>query len=174
MRRTITLLALALTLTTITGCKNNKDTATETGTPESNKAELFAIADKFHEAFKKKDAMALKAISTEKGFYMGTDPNEVLNQMSFIDYLNKKLTNPAIGTIEYKVDRREINIDEDGQGAIIADQFTPIVFTQNIPWRMTAHVLKKDGKWIFDFISLSMTPNNDIVPAINIAAYQGQ
>ena len=105
---------------------------------------------------------------------MGTDPDEVYNQQGFIDYLMKKLGNPAIGTITYEIDRRETVIDENGNGATLVDQFTPIVFTQNIPWRMTAHLTKKDGAWKFDFISLSMIPKNDVVPYINMAAHKDE
>lgn len=176
MKRTITLFALAIALTVFTACNDTKkDSAIETAlTPDAAKGEAFAFADKFHEAFKKKDTKAIKEMTTNTGLYMGTDKTEVFSQDSFIQYLDGKLGNPAIGTIEYKIDRREVVIDEDGHSVIINDEFIPIVFTQNIPWRMTARAIKKDGFWKFDFISFAMTPSNDVVPAVNAAAYQGE
>ena len=176
MKRTITLFALAITLSAFTACNDTKkDTAAETTlTPDAAKSESFAFADKFHEAFKKKDTKTIKEMTSNTGLYMGTDKAEVFNQDSFIQYLSNKLGNPAIGTIEYKIERRETVIDEGGQSVIINDEFTPVVFTQNIPWRMTARAIKKDGAWKFDFISFAMTPSNDVVPSINAAAYQGE
>lgn len=177
MKKTITLLALALSLSiTVISCKDNKaktETENKVTDPESEKTAIFVTVDKFHTAFKTKKAEDVKNITTDTGFFAGTDPDEILNQQSFITYLMKKLTNPAIGTIEYEIDRREVIFGEDGDTAVIVDQFTPIVFTQNISWRMTGHLVKKDGAWKFDFISLSMVPKNDVVPAINMAAFQG-
>lgn len=175
MKRTITLLALALSLSMAVSCKDHKAAAKteKTETPEEIKKAVFAVADKFHTAFRAKKAEDIKNLTTENGFYMGTDPEEVLSQQSFANYLSAKLNNPAIGTIEYKIDRREVILD-NSDGVILVDQFTPIVFTQNIPWRMATHLIKVNGIWKFDFISLSMTPKNGIVPAINMAAYQGE
>lgn len=175
MKRTITLLALAMSLSMAVGCKNDKSRASteQSNDTETIKKEVNAVADKFHAAFKAKKADDIKNLTTENGFYMGTDPEEVLNQQSFTNYLIAKLNNPAIGTINYEIDRREVILD-NADGVILVDQFTPIVFTQNISWRMATHLIKVDGKWKFDFISLSMIPKNDIVPAINMAAYQGE
>jgi hypothetical protein len=174
MKKTITLLALALSLSTAVGCKNDKTADATENSAESKdiKTEVMTAADKFHAAFKAKKADDIKKLITETGVFMGTDPEEVYNQQSFIDYLMKKLGNPAIGTITYEIDRRETVIDENGNGVTLVDQFTPIVFTQNIPWRMTSHLIKKDGVWKFDFISLSMIPKNDVVPYINMAAHK--
>lgn len=175
MKRIITLSLLAFTLCTSVACKNDTiSVQTEISDPYVEKDSVFAVADKFHAAFKGKKTQDIKNLTLEKGFYMGTDPEEVFNQLAFENYLKDKLTNPAIGTIEYKIDRREINMDDNGQSAVIVDEFTPAVFTQNIPWRMTSHLVKKDGKWKFDFISLSMTPKNDVVPSVNAAAFQGE
>jgi hypothetical protein len=174
MKKTITLLAIALSVATAVGCKNDKTTATTENHAESAdiKTEIMAIADKFHASFKAKKADDIKNLITDTGVFSGTDPEEVYNQQGFIDYLMKKLGNPAIGTITYEIDRREMVIDKNGCGVTLVDQFTPIVFTQNIPWRMTSHLIKKDGVWKFDFISLSMIPKNDVVPYINMAAHK--
>lgn len=178
MKRTITLLALVLSLSMAVGCNDNKNTDGSTteknADPESAKADIYAIADKFHAAFKNKKIDELKMLIDDNGFFMGTDPGEVYSHQSFVDYLNKKLSNPAIGTINYKIDRREMIFEDNGEGVILVDQFTPDVFTQHIPWRMATHLVKKDNVWKFDFISFSLTPNNDVVPAINMAAYQGE
>lgn len=177
MKKTITLLALALSLSMAVSCKGDKAKAETESTPidpESAKSAIFATADKFHTAFRDKKAEDIKNLTTETGVYMGTDPEEVYNQQSFRDYLIKKLNNPAIGTIEYKIDRREIIFEDNSESAVLIDQFTPVVFTQNIQWRMVSHLVNRDGSWKFDFISLSMIPKNDVVPAINMAAYQGE
>ncbi|MHA3789223.1 nuclear transport factor 2 family protein [Flavobacterium hauense] len=176
MKKIISLLAIALSLYTAVACKEDK---ARTGIeneknvdPKSAKSDIFAVADKFHTAFRAKKAEDIKTLTTDTGFFAGTDPEEVFNQQTFIDYLRLKLTNPGIGTITYEIDRREIIFEDGGKGAILVDQFTPIVFTQNIPWRMTSHLVKKDGAWKFDFISFAMTPKNDVVPYINMAAHK--
>lgn len=174
MKRIITLLLLAFSMSAAIGCKKDKASAqTEASDPESEKTAIFAVADKFHKAFKAKKPQDIKALTIENGFYMGTDPDEVFSQLAFEKYLIEKLTNPAIGTIDYKIDRREVIFEDNGAGAVLVDQFKPIAFTQYVSWRMATHLVKKDGAWKFDFISLSMIPKNDVVPAVNAAAYQG-
>lgn len=176
MKRTLTLLALVLSLSTLVSCNDknktmtNADGKTVTVDSDSIRMEVGAFMDKFHEAIKNKKIEDVKSFIDTNGLYCGTDPNEVFSQPSFINYLNLKLNNPAIGTIDYKVDRREMMFDENNQSAVILDQFNMDVFTQNIPWRMVSRVVKKDNKWIINFISFSITPDNDVVQAINIAA----
>ncbi len=176
MKRIFTLSVVILFLSiTTSSCKNDTEATINqetNSTPEAAKDEVFAVADKFHTAFKTKNIEEIKALITEDGFFAGTDPDEIYNPINYINYLNKKLMNPAIGTIEYSIDRREFILDDDGKGATLVDQFNPIVFTQNIPWRMCAHLVKKDNSWKFNFISFSITPNNDVLPAINMAAHQ--
>ncbi|RWX00531.1 nuclear transport factor 2 family protein [Flavobacterium cerinum] len=176
MKRTLTLLALVLSLSTLVSCNDKNKTTTNTdGTTvtvdtDSIRIETAAFMDKFHETIKNKKIEDVKSFIDINGLYCGTDPTEIFSQPSFINYLNLKLNNPAIGTIDYKVDRREMMFDENNQSAVIVDQFNMDVFTQNIPWRMVSRVVKKDNKWIIDFISFSITPDNDVVQAINIAA----
>lgn len=178
MKRTITLVALALSLSMAVACndtKNSDGKDTETSAdPESAKKDIYAVADKFHEAFKSKKIVEISPLINENGFFMGTDPGEVFAKQSFENYLTKKLTNPAIGTITYEIDRREMLFEDSGDGVVLVDQFTPDVFTQNIQWRMATHLVKKDNVWKFDFISFSLIPKNDVIPAVNMATYQGE
>lgn len=179
MKRIITLFTLALSLALTTSCEKNKTTSTEetieTTDPATAKSEIIANMDKFHDAFRNKKAEDIKILLNENGLYCGTDPSETFGYEGFIQYLNLKLTNPAIGTIGYKIDRREISLDKNNPtNAIVVDQFKMDVFTQNIMWRMVSHLTKKDNVWKIDFISLTLVPENDIVPAINIAAHKIQ
>lgn len=173
------MLTLALFLTTLLSCEEKKtstdDETAETTDPATAKSEIITSMDKFHEAFKNKKTDEIKKLISTNGLYFGTDPNEVFGYESFINYLNLKLTNPAIGTIAYKVDKREINFDKNNSTtAIVVDQFKPDVFTPNIIWRMVSHLVKKDGEWKINFISFSLIPDNDIVPIINMAAHKVQ
>lgn len=178
MKKTFTLLVLGLLLSMAVGCNDKKNTTvnadgtTATVDSDSLRIEIAAYMDKFHGAIKSKKTEDIKSLIDINGLYCGTDPNEIFSQPSFINYLNLKLTNPAIGTIEYKIDRREIITDENNQSAIVIDQFNMDVFTQNIPWRLVSRVVRKDNAWKIDFLSFSLTPDNDIIHAINIAAYK--
>lgn len=178
MKRTLTLFALVASLSVLISCNDKKksttnaDGTTVTVDADSVRIEVAAFMDKFHGAIKNKKIEEVKSFIDINGLYCGTDPTEVFSQPSFINYLNLKLNNPAIGTIDYKIDRREMMFDENNQSAVIVDQFNMDVFTQNIPWRMVSRVVKKDDKWIIDFISFSITPDNDVVQAINIAAHK--
>lgn len=178
MKRTLTLFALVASLSVLISCNDKKKSATNadgtTATVDSDslRIEIAAYMDKFHDAIKSKKTEDIKSLIDINGLYCGTDPNEIFSQPSFINYLNLKLTNPAIGTIEYKIDRREIITDENNQSAIVIDQFNMDVFTQNIPWRLVSRVVRKDNAWKIDFLSFSITPDNDMIHAINIAAYK--
>lgn len=178
MKKTFTILVLGLSLSLAVGCNDKKNTTvnadgtTATVDADSTRIEVATFMDKFHEAIKNKKIEEVKGFIDINGLYCGTDPTEIFSQPSFINYLNLKLNNPAIGTIDYKIDRREMMFDENNQSAVIVDQFNMDVFTQNIPWRMVSRVVKKDDKWTIDFISFSITPDNDVVQAINIAAYK--
>ena len=178
MKRTITLLALALSLSMAVACSDTKNSDGKTtaaiSDPQSAKNDILTVADKFHAAFKSKKIVEISPLINEKGFFMGTDPEEVFNKQGFENYLTQKLTNPAIGTITYEIERREMLFEESGDGVVLIDQFTPDVFTQHIQWRMVTHLVKKDNAWKFNFISFSLVPKNNVIPAVNMAAYQGE
>lgn len=177
MKRALTLLTLVLSLSMAVSCSDKKTTVTNadgttvTVDQDSLKIEVVTFMDKFHDALKNKKIEEIKKLIDINGLYCGTDPTEIFSQPSFINYLNLKLNNPAIGTIEYAIDRREMIFDENNQSAIVVDQFKMDVFTQNIPWRMVTRVIKKDNVWKTDFISFSITPDNDVIHAVNIAAH---
>lgn len=174
MKRTITLLTLMLSLTAITGCtdKHNSATAEKTKDADKTRAEVREISEKFHTAYKAKQIETIKGMLLDNGSYSDTDHTEIFSYEPFIQHLNRKLLNPAIGTIQYKVDFQEIIFNTDMDEATIIEQFNINIFTQYIPWRMVSHVVWKDNTWKYDIISFSLTPSNDVLPAVNMAAKQ--
>lgn len=174
MKRTITLFAIALTLTALTGCENKKQTEIEnTVDPEKSRNEIMKLSEKFHAAYKAKNIQSIKdMLIIGNGVYCDTDPDEIFSREPFLQHLTKKLVNPAIGTIDYKIDYQDILIDDNGTGAMMIENYKINIFSQFIPWRMVSHVTWKDGTWKYDAISFAITPSNDVLPAVNAAAYK--
>lgn len=174
MRKTITLLALAFTLAATTACndKHNADTTEKTADAEKTRNEVVKLTEKFHAAYKARQVDPIKAMLLDNGLYCDTDSEEIFSREPFIQHLTRKLQNPAVSIIEYKIDQQEIIFNEAMDEATIIEKYKINIFSQFIPWRMVSHVVWKDGSWKYDFLSFSLTPSNDVLPAVNAAAYK--
>jgi hypothetical protein len=71
--------------------------------------------------------------------------------------------------MDYKVDKREILIAEDGNSGIAVEQFYFKLFSPNIQWRTIFHAIKSGDAWKLDFISWSFVPRNEDIEKINKA-----
>jgi len=174
MKKIITLLALAVALTATTSCTDKKDSSTKEKKTdiEQTRTEIVSVTEKFHAAYKAKDVQSIKALLLDTGVYADTDPNEIMSRDPFVQHLMQKLQNPAVGTIDYKIDQQEIVFDDAITGAMVIEKYKMNIFSQFIPWRMVSHLIWKNGAWKYDFISISLTPPNDVLPAVNAAAYK--
>lgn len=174
MKRTITLLALALTLTVTTACndKHNAATTEKKADAEKTRNEVIEVTKKFHAAYQARQIEPIRAMLLDNGLYCDTDPEQILSRDPFIQHLTQKLLNPAVGTIQYKIDQQEIIFNEAMDEATIVEKYKINIFSQFIPWRMVSHVVWKKDAWKYDFISFSLTPSNDVLPAVNAAAYK--
>lgn len=176
MKNYIILLGLALSLAT--GCEQ-KTTISETteasaekpSDPETLKNEVVALMDSFHNAMKNKKADDFKNLLDPNGYYCGTDPTETHNRDAYAQQMAEFLNNPAIGTIAYTVDLRQIRVAEDGKTAVIMEQYKMDLVSPEIPWRLVSHAVKKDGVWLLDFLSFTLVPTNEQQALINDAVH---
>lgn len=136
---------------------------------EAAKKEVAAMLDQFHSTIVSKDAAGQASLFAEDGIYCGTDPTEVWDKKTITDYLTKAFADSTMVIKNYTIDKREIKIDDDGQCAYILDQFTMDVISSKIPVRLTAHAIKQNDKWMFDFTSLSLIPKNEDIGKLNEA-----
>ena len=176
MRKIIILLGLALSLAM--GCeqKTISPEGTEAATekpsdPETRKTEVVALMDSFHSALKNKKANDFKNLLDPNGLYCGTDPTETHNRDTYAQEMAEFLNDPTIGTIAYTVDLRQIRVAEDGNSAVIVEQYKMDLVSPEIPWRLVSHAVRKDGVWILDFLSFTLVPTNAQQALINNALH---
>ncbi|MGQ3088317.1 nuclear transport factor 2 family protein, partial [Flavobacterium sp.] len=94
--------------------------------------------DSFHSALKNKKANDFKNLLDPNGLYCGTDPSEMHNRDAYAQEMAEFLNDPTIGTIAYTVDLRQIRVAEDGNSAVIVEQYKMDLVSPEIPWRLVS------------------------------------
>ena len=133
---------------------------------EGSKAEVAAVLDKFHSSLKSKNAGQMNELLVEEGLFSGTDPTELWDKKTYINYMNKIFADTTLGVVEYDIDKRLIHVDKSGVSGYILEQFEMEKLSPNVPWRMITHLVKEDNTWKIDLISYNLTPTNEQMPAI--------
>jgi uncharacterized protein (TIGR02246 family) len=124
------------------------------------KIAVSTVLDKYNAAWNAKDVSGLTALLTEDGLFCGTDPSELLDKKTLSDGWTQAMSDTSMN-YNYTVDKREIRIASDGRSAIALEQFYMKAMIQNIPVRLTFHVVESDGNWMIDFLSWSLIPKNE-------------
>ncbi len=135
---------------------------------EPARVAVTALLDKYNSAFMAKDAGTLVSLLADVGMYCGTDPGEIWNKKQIADGWTQYFADPSL-VMDYKVDKREILIAEDGNSGIAVEQFYFKLFSPNIQWRTIFHAIKSGDAWKLDFISWSFVPRNEDIEKINKA-----
>ncbi len=135
---------------------------------EPARVAVTALLDKYNSAFKAKDMSILASLITEDGMYCGTDPSEVMDKKQTLVAFEQGFSDPSI-VIDYKVDRREMLIAEDGKSAIAIEQLYFKMFSPRMAMRIIYHAVKSGENWKFDFVSWNFIPRNEDIGKINKA-----
>ena len=61
----------------------------------------------------------------------------------------------------FKMVKRMIRLDKEGNSAIVIEQFFINEWSNKIPVRNVSHLVKIKGKWYMDFMSSGFIPDNE-------------
>jgi ketosteroid isomerase-like protein len=151
---------------TITACQT-KTKIVPVDTAAAKEA-VTKFLEKYHSAFKAKDANAIMILLTDNGLYCGTDSKELLDKASLSNMMNQTLADTSF-KVNYSINKREIRIAADGNSAIAVEQMFFKAFSQKMPIRIVYHLVKNNDNWLFDFVSWNFIPNNEDLGKLNKA-----
>lgn len=132
--------------------------------PVTAKAELTKTLEDIDASFNSKDAKTFLSFLTEDGLFCGSSPSEIWDKASY----TKGITAMMADTTKFeklKFEKTEIRFDRDGNSANVLRQFM-ISWSKPILVRDVMHFVKVDNKWMVDFSSLALIPENKDLPKL--------
>ncbi len=116
--------------------------------------EVTAVLEKFHLSFGNRDTAALSKMITRTGLFCGTHPDEYSDDREFV--LGYLMTDYFADTATvYTVTQREIQVSPDNNSALAMEIFIYPPRSKQYNTRCNTHLVKINGKWLIDSISLS-------------------
>jgi hypothetical protein len=156
---------LAMLPLLLSSCVQNPETVIV-----DKKAEAAAINEvitTMYSVFETKEISLVDSLLTDNVLMLGTDPGEFFTRQETID-LYKQLAEGPVPDFKFIRDR-EIRVADDGNSAIVVDQYESNMFTPNIPWRNVISVVKINNQWKIDFMSSALIPANEDIQKLNDA-----
>jgi ketosteroid isomerase-like protein len=147
---------MILAMTIVTSCQMK--TKTVSLDPVIAKAEVTKTLDSISYVLKAKDSKGFIAFLSEDGLFCGTDPTEMWDKATYAKNITQMLADTTMHS-DMNIDKKEIRIENDGNSAIVILQFTP-KWSKPIPVRNTMHLVKANNKWMVDFSSVALIPDN--------------
>jgi ketosteroid isomerase-like protein len=158
-------LSMLVAMIVVTSCQMK--TKTIPFDPVSAKAEVTKTLDSIDTALKAKDAKTFLSFYTEDGLFCGTDPTELWDKAGFTKAITAMLADTTMSS-DIKDTKKEILIDKGGNSANVLRQFTTN-WSKPIMLRGTMHLIKADNKWLVDFSSMALIPENKDIPKLTAA-----
>lgn len=157
-------LLILFILLAMTACKNTPEMAPD---KEAEKASIDSLFTAFFSALDKRDIPALSTFVSEDMLGMGTDPSEKFTKQQMVEIWQSML---ADSTLEIRhAGDMDIKFTDEGNSAIVVEQYKMPQFTPHIPWRTVYVLEKREGKWIITFYSTAFIPRNEDIPKLNKA-----
>ena len=133
----------------------------------AEKAALNEMFNKFNSAFNANDAETLISMLTEDFLGCGSDPSEFFTKQVVSDVWTQMF---AETDAEIKIlGERKIQVESDGNSAVVVDHYMFPLITPKIPWRNVYNTVKIDGEWKISFFSASFVPKDEDIPKLNAA-----
>ncbi|MDP4239245.1 MAG: nuclear transport factor 2 family protein [Bacteroidota bacterium] len=132
--------------------------------PVTAKAEVTKTLKDMDESFRSKDAKAYLSFFTEDGLYCGTDPAELWDKAGY----TKVITTMMADTMKFKepkFEKIEIRFNKEGNSANVLRQFVT-GWSKPIQVRDVMHFVKVDNKWMIDFSTFALIPENKDLPKL--------
>lgn len=132
------------------------------------KAEITSVLDKWHAAYQGKNLTVLMSMFSDDLLFCGPAPNEFWDKPTLYPLFERPFANPSF-VINYSIIERNIKVVKDGTSAISTEHYFLNVTSTKIQARQVCHLVKSDGNWIIDYVSVSYIPNREDIGKINKA-----
>jgi ketosteroid isomerase-like protein len=162
----IYLTTLFVTVIIIASCQaNTKTIPVDTA---AIKAEVTSVLDKWHTAYQGKDLTVLMSLFSDDLLFCGPAPNEFWDKPTLYPLFERPFANPSF-VISYSIIERNIKVVKDGTSAISTEHYFLNMASTKIQARQVCNLVKSDGSWKIDYVSVSYIPNREDMGKINKA-----
>jgi ketosteroid isomerase-like protein len=132
------------------------------------KAEVTSVLDKWHAAYQGKDLPVLMSLFADDLLFCGPAPKEFWDKPTLYPLFERPFADTSF-VISYSIVDRNIKVLKDGNSAISTEQYFLDKASKKIPLRQVCHLIKTDGTWKIDYLSVSYIPNREDMGKINMA-----
>ena len=153
---------MLVTMIIVASCQMKKTTVPFDSV--TTKAEITKTLDSIDLALKSKDVKTFLSFYKDEGLYCGSDPNELWDKSSWGKALTQMLSDTT-SSFKMNITKQEILLDNTGNSANVLRQFET-GWSKPVQVRNTMHLTKTDNKWMVDFSSLALIPENKDLPKI--------
>lgn len=132
------------------------------------KAEITTVLDKWHAAYQGKDLTVLMSLFSDDLLFCGPAPNEFWDKETLYPLFERPFANPSF-VVTYSIIERNIKVVKDGTSAISTEHYFLNVASTKMQVRQVCHLVKSEGSWIIDYVSVAYIPNREDMGKINMA-----
>ena len=162
----IYLKTLFVTMIIIASCQSN--TKTIPFDPAAIKAEVASVLDKWHATYQGKDLTVLMSLFSDDLLFCGPAPNEFWDKPTLYPLFERPFADTSF-VISYSIIERNIKVAKDGTSALSTEHYFLDKASKKIPLRQVCHLVKSEGNWLIDYVSVAYIPNREDMGKINLA-----
>lgn len=129
--------------------------------------EVNAFMEKNIQIFETNDTTSLNSIYADDAVILGTDPSEFWSKTQNIREWKKMIE--AGFVFKHSDIKRDIRVSQDGNSAIVTEQYFVPDFSTKIQIRAVYLVKKVTDNWQIDYLSWALIPQNKDIEKLNTA-----
>jgi hypothetical protein len=157
MKKNLSLLLFVLAF--LTACQQPKPATADLNV---EKVAVNALLDKW-EACTLTDTMA--TFLADDALIIGTAPKELLTKKEIVDMWRQYYAGKV--PEHTNISERILKMAADGNSATGIEEYIMPAMSPILPARNTLHLVKTDGRWMIDFVSIAFIPKNEDIPKID-------
>lgn len=123
------------------------------------KEDLTKTLDKMYLAYNTRDIQTFLSLMADDGLYCGTDSKNIWDKAAYSKLMTAMFEDQSFSP-NITVDQREIRFDNNGNSAMVVDQFF-FEWNKKIPVRHIVHFNKHGNIWTCSFLSTTFIPNDE-------------
>ena len=132
------------------------------------KDEITTVLDKWHAAYQGKDLTVLMSLFNDDLLFCGPAPNEFWDKAALYPLFERPFADTSF-VITYSILERNIKVVKDGTSAISTEHYFLNVASKKIQVRQVCHLVRSEGSWIIDYVSVAYIPKREDMGKINMA-----